>query len=71
MGGERWDVATVALQRFLEMAANPHRPEGHFALGIDSDLSTPYGNPMQGTLIYLNQHPQPGILVGTLGLMVK
>jgi tetratricopeptide (TPR) repeat protein len=42
-----------------------------FKLRIDSDLSTPYGDPMQGTLIYLNQHPQPGILVGTLGLMVK
>lgn len=42
-----------------------------FKLRVDSDLSTPYGDPMQGTLIYLNQHPQPGILVGTLGLMVK
>ena len=42
-----------------------------FKLRIDSDLSMPYGDPMQGTLIYLNQHPQPGILVGTLGLMVK
>ena len=41
-----------------------------FKLRIDSDLSTPYGDPMQGTLIYLDQHPQPGILVGTLGLMV-
>jgi tetratricopeptide (TPR) repeat protein len=39
-----------------------------FKLRIDSDLSTPYGNPMQGTLIYLNQHPQPGVLVSTLGL---
>ena len=39
-----------------------------FKLRIDSDLSTPYGDPMQGTLIYLNQHPQPGVLVSTLGL---
>jgi hypothetical protein len=39
-----------------------------FKLRIDSDLSTPYGNPMQGTLIYLNQHPKPGALVSTLGL---
>lgn len=39
-----------------------------FKLRIDSDLSTPYGNPMQGTLICLNQHPQPGVLVSTLGL---
>jgi hypothetical protein len=39
-----------------------------FKLRIDSDLSTPYGDPMQGTLIYLNQHPQPGILVSTMGM---
>lgn len=42
-----------------------------FKLRIDSDLSTPYGDPMQGILIYLNQHPQPGILVSTLGLVDK
>lgn len=42
-----------------------------FKLRIDSDLATPYSNPMQGTLIYLNQHPQPGILVNTLGLKPK
>jgi tetratricopeptide (TPR) repeat protein len=39
-----------------------------FKLRIDSDLSSPYGDPMQGTLVYLNQHPQPGVLVTTLGL---
>ncbi len=39
-----------------------------FKLRIDSDQATPYGNPMRGKLIYLNQHPQPGILVNTLGL---
>jgi hypothetical protein len=39
-----------------------------FKLRVDSDLSTPYGDPMQGMLIYLNQHPQPGILISTLGL---
>lgn len=39
-----------------------------FKLRIDSDLVTPYGNPMQGKLIYLNQHPKPAILVSTLGL---
>jgi len=39
-----------------------------FKLRIDSDLSTPYGDPMRGTLIYLNQHSQPGILINTLGL---
>jgi hypothetical protein len=38
-----------------------------FKLRIDSDLSTPYGNPMQGTLIYLNQQTEPGILISTLG----
>jgi tetratricopeptide (TPR) repeat protein len=42
-----------------------------FKLRIDSDLSTPYGDPMQGTLIYLSQHPRPGILVSTLGLGAK
>ena len=42
-----------------------------FKLRIDSDLSTPYGDPMQGILIYLNQQPQPGILIGTLGLAAK
>jgi hypothetical protein len=40
-----------------------------FKLRIDSDLATPYGNPMQGTLIYLNQQPEPGFLVSTLGLV--
>jgi tetratricopeptide (TPR) repeat protein len=39
-----------------------------FKLRADSDLVTPYGDVMRGTLIYLNQHPQPGILVNTLGL---
>jgi tetratricopeptide (TPR) repeat protein len=42
-----------------------------FKLRVDSDLSTPYGDPMQGMLIYLNQHPQPGILVSTLGLAAE
>ena len=42
-----------------------------FKLRIDSDLSTPYGKPMQGTLIYLNQHPEPGFLVSTLGLVAQ
>ena len=42
-----------------------------FKLRIDSDLSTPYGDPMQGILIYLSQHPQPGILISTLGLAAK
>jgi tetratricopeptide (TPR) repeat protein len=42
-----------------------------FKLRIDSDLSTPYGDPMQGLLIYLNQQPQPDILISTLGLAVK
>jgi len=50
-----------------------------FKLRIDSDLSTPfvlgpkdqgpYGDPMQGMLIYLSQPQQPGILISTLGLM--
>jgi hypothetical protein len=40
-----------------------------FKLRIESDLSTPYGDPMRGTLIYLNQHPEPGFLVSTLGLV--
>ena len=38
-----------------------------FKLRMDSDLSSPYGDPMQGTLFYLNQHPRPGVLVSTLG----
>jgi tetratricopeptide (TPR) repeat protein len=42
-----------------------------FKLRIDSDLSAPYGDPMQGTLIYLNQHPEPGVLVSTLGLLAQ
>lgn len=42
-----------------------------FKLRIDSDLSTPYGNPMRGTLIYLNQHPESGFLLTTLGLASK
>lgn len=37
-----------------------------FKLSIDSDFSTPYGDPMQGILIYLNQARQPGILLNTL-----
>lgn len=39
-----------------------------FKLRIESDLETPYGNPMQGKLIYLNQYPRPGILISTLGV---
>ena len=39
-----------------------------FKLCIDSDLVTPYGNPMHGMLIYLNQHPKSSILISTLGL---
>lgn len=42
-----------------------------FKLRIDSDLSSPYADPMQGTLIYLIQHPEAGILVSTLGLMTQ
>jgi tetratricopeptide (TPR) repeat protein len=42
-----------------------------FKVRIDSDLVTPYGNPMQGMLIYLSQHPKPGILISTLGLGSK
>jgi tetratricopeptide (TPR) repeat protein len=41
-----------------------------FKLRIDSDLATPYGNPMQGTLIYLDQRPQPGVLVSTLPVQI-
>ena len=39
-----------------------------FKLRVDSDLVSPYGNPMHGKLIYLNQHPKPAILISTLGL---
>jgi hypothetical protein len=39
-----------------------------FKLRIDSDLSTPYGEPMMGLLIYLNQRRKQGILISTLGL---
>jgi len=38
-----------------------------FKLRMDSDLSTPYGDPMQGMLFYLNQNKKPGILVSTMG----
>jgi tetratricopeptide (TPR) repeat protein len=37
-----------------------------FKLKIDSDLATPYGDPMQGMLIYLNQKRRPGLLLSTL-----
>lgn len=37
-----------------------------FKMNIDSDLSTPYGNPMQGLLIFLNRPRRPGILISTL-----
>jgi tetratricopeptide (TPR) repeat protein len=39
-----------------------------FKLRMESDLATPYGNPMQGKLLYLNQFPRPGILISTLGV---
>jgi len=42
-----------------------------FKLSIDSDLATPYGDPMQGMLIYLNPSQEPGILISTLGLLDK
>ncbi|MCP4544845.1 MAG: tetratricopeptide repeat protein [bacterium] len=38
-----------------------------FKLRMDSDLASSYGDPMQGTLIYLNQHPRPGVLLSTMG----
>ncbi len=37
-----------------------------FKVNIDSDLVTPYGNPMQGLLIYLSHPRKPGILISTL-----
>jgi tetratricopeptide (TPR) repeat protein len=39
-----------------------------FKMRVDSDLSTPYGDPMQGTLIYMNQRSRPGFMINTLGL---
>lgn len=44
-------------------------PPRFFKLRIDSDLSTPYGDPMQGLLIYLRQPQEPDILISTLGLL--
>jgi tetratricopeptide (TPR) repeat protein len=40
-----------------------------FKLRMNSDLNTPYGDPMHGVLIYLNQEAKPGVLVTTLGLL--
>ena len=39
-----------------------------FKVRIDSDLVTAYGDPMQGTLIYLNRRSRPGFMINTLGL---
>ncbi len=39
-----------------------------FKIRIDSDLSTPFGDPMQGKLIYLSQRAKPGFMISTLGL---
>jgi tetratricopeptide (TPR) repeat protein len=39
-----------------------------FKVRIDSDLSTPYGDPMRGTFIYLKQQSRPGRMISTLGL---
>jgi hypothetical protein len=39
-----------------------------FKVRIDSDFSSPYGDPMQGTLIYLKQRPGHGFMLNTLGL---
>lgn len=39
-----------------------------FKIRIDSDLSTPFGDPMQGKLIYLSQGAKPGFMVSTMGL---
>ena len=39
-----------------------------FKVRVDSDLSTPYGDPMQGTLIYLKRQSRPGLMISTLGL---
>jgi hypothetical protein len=39
-----------------------------FKVRIDSDLSTPYGDPMRGTLIYLRQQSRHGLMISTLGL---
>ena len=53
----------LALERFDEALAALDEVRR-----LDSDLATPYGEPMQGTLIYLNQQPQPGLLVSTMRL---
>lgn len=37
-----------------------------FKLRIDSDLGTPYGNPMQGVLMYLDQPEKPGVFISTM-----
>jgi tetratricopeptide (TPR) repeat protein len=42
-----------------------------FKVRVDSDLSTSYGDPMQGTLIYLRQQSRPGVMVSTLGLRAR
>ena len=57
------EVASNADGRFVVTEA-----PRFFKLRMDSDLATPYGEPMQGTLIYLNQQPQPGLLVSTMRL---
>jgi tetratricopeptide (TPR) repeat protein len=45
---------------------NVRRVPRFFKVRIDSDLITPIGDPMQGTLIYLNQRPRPGFMLTTL-----
>jgi len=42
-----------------------------FKLRMDSDLSCPYGDPMQGMLIYLKVRSRPSILISTMGLVPK
>jgi len=42
-----------------------------FKVRIDSDLVTPYSDPMQGTLIYLNRRSRPGFMINTLGLRAE
>jgi len=40
----------------------------HLKVRVDSDLESPYGSPLQGYFIYLNQGTKPGVAVITFGL---
>jgi len=63
----RW-TAYRNLRKALRISRRLQCGEVPAGIYLFDHLPTPYGDPRQGMLIYLNRHLDPGILINTLGL---